>query len=383
MSIRSRPSKKAKSGYTYQVYFPYLDSTGERRIYRRGGFKSRKEAQDHEVRKKKEIIDYGYLDVNDSLTVLDAFKEALELKKNKYAWATYIYYKNTYKAHIDPVIGKRMIKTIRYSELQSILDKYSYSTAKNIKKVMSLIWSFAIKQGVLHENFVKLTNLPEDDEEKTERIVSEEQIDAIVEEIQKPSKHSPNKSEIDWVNKNYAIAIRISQYTGLRLSETLALEKEDVNFDDDTISVNKRLQYHKLMKEEFHIVKKLKTKESVATIPLAEPLKEILQQWFEITPFNRIVTDADGWFLNPGAFTSRLKFVSNKLGIKFTYHYGRHYYSTTLANNGTRVEVTKALMRHGDIRTTLNVYTHVDQSTTRKAINTAFKKRKTDGKNNN
>ena len=96
MSIRSRPSKKAKSGYTYQVYFPYIDSTGERRIYRRGGFRTRKEAQEHEVKKKKEIIDYGCLDVNDSLTVSEAFEEAMNLKKNKYAWATYVYYQNTF-----------------------------------------------------------------------------------------------------------------------------------------------------------------------------------------------------------------------------------------------------------------------------------------------
>lgn len=381
MSIRSRPSKKAKSGYTYQVYFPYIDSTGERRIYRRGGFRTRKEAQEHEVKKKKEIIDYGCLDVNDSLTVSEAFEEAMNLKKNKYAWATYVYYQNTFKTHLDPLIGKRMLKSIRYNELQSIIDDHTYSTSKNIKKVMSLIWSYAIKQGVLHENIVKLTALPEDTDEKTERIVSEEQIDAIVEEIQKPSKYSPNKSEIDWVNKNYAIAIRIAQYTGLRLSETLALEKSDIDFQNNTIDINKRLQYHKMKKEDFHIVKKLKTKESVAIIPLAQPLKEILQQWFEVTPFEQIVADANGEFLNPSAFTTRIRYVSDKLGFKFTYHYGRHFYSTTLANNGTRVEVTKELMRHSDIRTTLNVYTHVDQEKMKKAVNNTFKKRRDDGKN--
>lgn len=38
MSIRKRPSKKTKSGYTYQVYFPYVDASGEHCVYRKGGF---------------------------------------------------------------------------------------------------------------------------------------------------------------------------------------------------------------------------------------------------------------------------------------------------------------------------------------------------------
>lgn len=48
MSIRKRTSKKAKNGYVYEVYFPYkINGITER--YSRSGFKTKKEAKEHEA----------------------------------------------------------------------------------------------------------------------------------------------------------------------------------------------------------------------------------------------------------------------------------------------------------------------------------------------
>ena len=59
MPIRKRESKKALSGFTYQVYFPYKDSLGISREYFKGGFKTKKEAKEYEALKKAEIKMYG------------------------------------------------------------------------------------------------------------------------------------------------------------------------------------------------------------------------------------------------------------------------------------------------------------------------------------
>ena len=47
--IRKRPAKKAKNGYTYQVYFYYRDIFDKRKYYSKSGFLTKKEAQIHEA----------------------------------------------------------------------------------------------------------------------------------------------------------------------------------------------------------------------------------------------------------------------------------------------------------------------------------------------
>ena len=75
MSIRKRPSKKALSGYTYQVYFPYVDSMGIHREYFKGGFTTKKDAQTHEAIKRKEFMDYGDVLANREITFNEVFEE--------------------------------------------------------------------------------------------------------------------------------------------------------------------------------------------------------------------------------------------------------------------------------------------------------------------
>ena len=58
MSIRKRTSKKAKNGYVYEVYFPYkINGIIER--YSKSGFKTKKEAQEHEALMLAELKENG------------------------------------------------------------------------------------------------------------------------------------------------------------------------------------------------------------------------------------------------------------------------------------------------------------------------------------
>ena len=58
MSIRER---KGKKGATYQVYFPYKNELGVTCTYRKGGFKTKREAKTHETLVKAQIEKDGFL----------------------------------------------------------------------------------------------------------------------------------------------------------------------------------------------------------------------------------------------------------------------------------------------------------------------------------
>lgn len=376
MSIRKRPSKKTKSGYTYQVYFPYVNASGEHCVYRKGGFADKKTAQEFETLKKNEIISYGMLYVEADKTLNDCFEEALALAKDTYAKATYTYYVETYKIHVKEQIGKRKIISLTYKDLQQRINdpSHSYAIAKNIKKVLILAYKYAFKQGIIKENIVRLTTLTlPNTEDKEARNITEEKINLVCEEIVKESIHTPKYRDINWINRNYVIAIQIGKYTGLRVSEALALEKSDFDFENNTINICKRLEYHGNKKEDLYVVDTLKTKNSKAIIPLVKPLKDIMIEWFEVTPFDIVVSDDNGNYVAPSTMNNRFQLIGHKLGFRFTYHMLRHYYSSHLLESGLDPEIRMNLLRHSTLDTT-SKYTHMDLKQKQEAANKAFNK---------
>ena len=67
--------------------------------------------------------------------------------------------------------------------------------------------------------------------------------------------------------------------------------------------------------------------------------------------------------------------ISNELNIHFHYHMLRHTLATKLINNGADLKSTQEIMRHANISTTMNIYTHVNEKKKLKALYKAFPKK--------
>lgn len=173
-------------------------------------------------------------------------------------------------------------------------------------------------------------------------------------------------------NDSMVIALYIGYYSGLRLSEALALEKNDFDFINNEIHVNKQVDCIGKHINEIETTTKLKTNSSNATIPLAEPLKEILVEWFKINPYDHVICDVNGNYIHDCTFVSILKNVTEKTGIYFHFHMLRHTFISNLANNGVEPQIAKELARHSDIATTINIYTHINENSQKQAINAVF-----------
>jgi integrase len=60
--------------------------------------------------------------------------------------------------------------------------------------------------------------------------------------------------------------------------------------------------------------------------------------------------------------------AGEKVGVgRLGWHAFRHTYSTLLNEHGTNVKVQQELLRHADIRTTMNIYTRAVPERLRKA----------------
>ena len=316
MSIREREGKK---GITYQVYFPYKNELGISCIYRKGGFNTKKEAKAHETLLKAQIAKYGYLTQDCELTLNNVFNDYFEtFKKRKVSKATIQNYENIYKNHIKQALGHYKIIKLKYPTLQKYFNEcsnLSKGLQENIKKVLNNVFKYACKCCYIENNPISLVDLTGIEPIEKKKTITYQELETIIETMEN------RNCKDSFRNDSLVISLYIGYYTGLRLCETLALEKSDFDFFNNKIHITKQLDC---------IGKQIKT------------LKTTLKQ------------------------------MSKKTNIYFHFHMLRHTFISNLANNGVEPQIAKELARHSDIATTMNIYTHVNEDRQKQAINNVF-----------
>lgn len=366
MSIRKRLSKRSKNGYVYEVNFTYKENGITMRHFK-SGFQTKKEAQDYEILKKSEIHDEGKLIKNTKKTLSEVYEEFLEIGSSRYQPATIYGTKKCYH-YFEKELGKIPIKSIDYTLLQKYFNNRKnegIETNKSIKKAISRILNYAIRAGYIKSNPLNLVAvIGVDRHMEHNKILSHEDFSALIQALNDIG---------DFRYQAYAIAIQIGYYTGLRISEVLALSKEDIDFEKNMIFINKKLFYKGLKKEEYIVSSQMKSKTSKSEVPLANVLKTTLIEWFTNNPYDKVICDSEGYYLNPNVLSIQVKKVANKLGIQFHFHMLRHTFSTNIVTNQVDLKTAQELMRHSHINTTMSIYTHLNNQHKIDVINTVFK----------
>jgi integrase len=153
--------------------------------------------------------------------------------------------------------------------------------------------------------------------------------------------------------------------TGLRISECLGLQWHDVSFEQSQIHVRRTWTCG--------AVGVPKSKASKAPVPLHLLLAEFLRGWKEQTPYsqpgdwvfpsfrckgrqprtaNMLVED----HLRPAAVEVGVLKEGEK--VRFGFHNLRHSLASFLVRTKTDPKTVQALLRHSDVRTTLQLYAH-------------------------
>ena len=112
----------------------------------------------------------------------------------------------------------------------------------------------------------------------------------------------------------------------------------------------------------------MKSKSSMAILPFHKDLQIIMKDWFCNHKHNNVISDSKGLYLHPKELEYCLWKSSKALEISFNYHMLRHTLATRLIINGANIKATQELMRHANITTTMNIYTHVKETLKRDAL---------------
>ena len=166
----------------------------------------------------------------------------------------------------------------------------------------------------------------------------------------------------------YRTMVALAIATGLRCSELFALKWGDFDWAHSTMFVRRAIVNG--------VVDEVKTKYSKAGLPLNPSLAAMLLRWKAQSKFH---SEEDWVFASwrtlgekPLRATSILENYIKpaaqraQLGV-IGWHTFRRTFSTLLRANGEDIKVQQELMRHADIRITMNLYTQADSDQKRQA----------------
>jgi integrase len=219
-------------------------------------------------------------------------------------------------------------------------------TKGNIRNVMGVIFNCAMRWGLvdLGANPMALVRVKGVSRRQMEpRTLNRDEIQALVSGLTDPCR----------------TAVIFALSTGLRCSELFGLKWLDFNREQLTVLVRRAIVDG--------VVGEVKTKYSQSGLPLDPALAELLFAWKRASKFG----EEDDWLfaspqkagelpLRPTAMLeTQIKPAARaaQLGDRIGWHTFRHSYSSMLRQLGVDVKVQQELLRHADIRTTMNVYT--------------------------
>src|SRR5271157_132861 len=159
------------------------------------------------------------------------------------------------------------------------------------------------------------------------------------------------------ITEPHRTMVIVAMCLGLRRSEIAGLQWLDFDWSNQEVLIQRSVIANR--------VDAVKTKRSKARLPLDPALITALQSWRRLSEFN---ADTDWVWASPfvaGEMPYYLNAVQRdyiipagkRAGLGMVgWHTFRHTYRTWMGNNGTPLGIQKDLMRHADIKTTMNVY---------------------------
>jgi integrase len=249
------------------------------------------------------------------------------------------------KNHILPKWGECVLSDVQARPVELWLESLTLAPKSrvHIRGTLSILWDFAMWRGDVptQRNPMELVSI----KSATKRAHKPRSL--TVAEFQKFIVH---------LGEPFRTMALVCVCFGLRISEALALKWGDVDWLEGKLRVERGIVCQQ--------VDDVKTSESRRSLHIASDMLDTLKVWKQSTQFSSV----EDWMFASPAQLGRLPWsydqvwrMYQKAGAKagiggLGTHSLRHTYRSWLDAVGTPIAVQQKLMRHADIRTTMNVY---------------------------
>ncbi len=272
--------------------------------------------------------------------------------------------------HIVPLIGKKQLLAVGPGDVETIMDAVTgkglgSGSVHNVRATLGAAWDWGVKNqripGLV--NIVRMT-YSRPVEQREMLVLDEEQLRSFVDQV----ADDPD-----------AAFFLLGAFCGLRISEVRGLRWADLDLraSEPHLRVSKQLDWRGLREP--------KTKHSYRRLPLMLPvvvaLKErrkrqmVEQQQAErwLDAHGLIFTDENGEPASRNDLFARFRQHLLQAGLPaIRFHDLRHTFATYMLRHGVAVMDVSAMLGHGKVSTTYNLYAHAIPSKQYASVAAAF-----------
>lgn len=356
-TIKKYTKKDGSTAYMFQAYLGVDPLTGKKKRTTRRGFKTQKEAKLALAQLQLEIESNSF-----SKQDYSTFKEVYEL------W--FANYKHTvkessaqrvqylFKNQILPKFGHMRINKINTAVCQKIVNEWNEENAPTrLRSYTKKIFTYAMSINIISSNPMDNILIPR--KMNPQKVEKENFLDRY-----------QLKDFLKLVKQQETLSIftmfHVLSYTGLRKGELVALTWNDIDFANQTLSINKTGYY--LNGRPY--ITSTKTNKSTRIISIDNFTISLLKQWkLEQKKFllsrgipiksdkKQLVFSNDKNNLIYNAFLNEILRKYPQYNI--TPHGFRHTHASLLFEAGASIKQVQERLGHTNINTTLEIYTHV------------------------
>jgi integrase len=341
-------------------FFRYYEYAGNRRVYRKTKIGTAREFP-RRADAEKAVLSLR-VNINSAVRLPETVTELIaHYKKHELSedsekrFSTRSVYTSFLKKYVEPEWGHLRLEQVKTVAVETWLRSLDYApgTKAKVRNIMSALFAHAKRHGMVLTNPIQGVRCSSKRRRDPDVLTAEE-----------------FRALLDQLPQQEGVMVLLAGTTGLRRSELIALKWEDIDFKSLEIRVNKSWVRGYLGET--------KTSGSAKPLPLHAAVATALQNWKMSTPYGRpedflfpSVRKNGSTPVWPDMVLRRVvRPAAARAGIQgkiVSWHTFRHSAGTNLRSLGVDVKTAQELLRHANVRTTLDLYTQAVSSQKREA----------------
>lgn len=362
--IKEYTTPSGKKRYSFNLYVGVDETTGHSIQIRKQGYKSKKEAQEAYLNYQLKVIKGEYIpESKGHITFNKLYKMWIKIYRETVKTSTYATTTRYFDDHILKQLGSKYIDKLTVLDCQKAVNIWFNDAPKTYKR------------------FIRYTNNVLNYGINNLELISKNPMNKVIppkaKNKPKPFTDFYSKDELNIFlrdakeyNFKYFVFFRLLAYSGMRKGEALALKWSDINFKDNTISINKDVTVG-LNNELYEDTPKTENSFRALNMDAAtmEYLKEyrLMQQktmlklgYNFLNSDNLLFSTINNGYLSMSKPRQWNVAICKKYKLRrIKIHGFRHTHASLLFEAGASMNEVKARLGHADINTTMNIYTHV------------------------
>lgn len=367
--------------WMFKTYLGIDPNTGNQIQTTRRGFATKKAAISAA---NKLAVDFEQNGMEKRTTT--TFKEVYELwytnYRNTVKESTSIATERYMQLHVLPIFGELRIDKITVKLCQKSVNEWAekMQVYKIVLQYAIKVMDYAVNLELVNSNpFTKVIRPVReiDKREKKVRFYTAEELEQVMIFLENKVKSTQSGTLIQKYFAEYDYTLyRFLAFTGLRGGEAASLTWNDIDFAEQSVTVNKSLSQ---TRNGFK-VSTPKTKSSNRVIGIDPKTLRILKRWqlrqkellfsAGIKNCDIIFSDLNGSYSHRQSLYQRSSRLAAKTGLPNIGTHGfRHSHASMLFEAGVSMKDAQERLGHSSIEMTMDVYTHLTNKSNEKTVN--------------